>query len=228
MFSPEQNYFFLFAMRCTNRSSSRKKTEINKEINYGGPGSMPRINFDDICPRPQQNSAPSETKLHPRNKGMRPHQKPNSTRDEGMQPHQKPNSTRNKGMRPHQKPNSTRDKGMRPHQKPNSTRNKGMQPHQKPNSTRNKGMWPHQKPNSTRDEGMQPHQKPNSTRNKDMRPHWKPNSTRDKGIATIKQQREEAHQKRLQEEENYRLACLHVCVLKKKGNGHGELNTVFI
>ena len=140
MFSPEQNYFFLFAMRCTNRSSSRKKTEINKEINYGGPGSMPRINFDDICPRPQQNSAPSETKLHPRNKGMRPHQKPNSTRDEGMQPHQKPNSTRNK----------------------------------------------------------------------DMRPHWKPNSTRDKGIATIKQQREEAHQKRLQEEENYRLACLRL------------------
>ena len=168
MFSPEQNYFFLFAMRCTNRSSSRKKTEINKEINYGGPGSMPRINFDDICPRPQQNSAPSETKLHPRNKGMRPHQKPNSTW------------------------------------------NKGMQPHQKPNSTRNKGMWPHQKPNSTRDEGMQPHQKPNSTRNKDMRPHWKPNSTRDKGIATIKQQREEAHQKRLQEEENYRLACLRL------------------
>ena len=140
MFSPEQNYFFLFAMRCTNRSSSRKKTEINKEINYGGPGSMPRINFDDICPRPQQNSAPSETKLHPRNKGMRPHQKPNSTRDEGMQPHQKPNSTRNK----------------------------------------------------------------------DMRPHWKPNSTGDKGIATIKQQREEAHQKRLQEEENYRLACLRL------------------
>ena len=154
MFSPEQNYFFLFAMRCSNRSSSRKKTEINKEINYGGPGSMPRINFDDICSRPQQNSAPSETKLHPRNKGM--------------------------------------------------------QPHQKPNSTRNKGMWPHQKPNSTRDEGMQPHQKPNSTRNKDMRPHWKPNSTRDKGIATIKQQREEAHQKRLQEEENYRLACLRL------------------